>query len=233
MERSILKILAVVALLVVVFAVTGAFALFRALQPRQVACGLPGLRNAAPHYLAVEAMPTTQPNVWNRAVGAYGEPPREQAIDDLDLPSSWAPCDENKPVPAEYAVRYVGEAWFAALKMQNELARSRYIESGGIPMDPRCLPYMKAVVRSDVPIGYRNLGKDEGGYGVTTEDLEAVPYFDHVVSLWKDLAAETDLTLPPVGSEMSAWAVAYFDKREALEKRAPSDKDCLPLDATP
>jgi len=206
---------------------------FLAAAPLHGGCGLPRMRAAAPSYFAVEAMPTSQPNVWTRAVGDYLAPPRDQAIMDLDSPIDWAPCEEKKdPVPAEYAVRYVGEAWKAALSAQNYVARLSYIKAGEIPMDPRCLAVATADVRTEVTTGFHNLGADEAMTGVRASDLEAVPYFQHVLSLYMTLATQTNLTLPPVGSEMAGWTVRYFDEKDAAEKRAPADKMCLPLDTT-
>ncbi len=225
-----MKLLAATGLL----AVIGASALYLAEGPRHPACGAAAMRAAAPSYLAVEAMPTTQTNVWTRAVGAYSSPPREAAIEDLALPSSWAPCDEKKAVsvPAEYAARYVGEAWYTALRAQNQVARLQYITSGSIPADRRCLPFTQADVRTTITTGYANLGADEASTGVRTQDLKAVPYFEHVLSLWKALAAKMDMTLPPVGSETAGWSERYFDQARAAKKQAPVDKDCYALPST-
>ena len=186
-------------------------------------CGVSQLRANAPRLFAIEAMPTTVQNVIGPSGGDAGiDAPREKALLEIDAPHTCPDDSDTK----QQAVSGTARTWTNAINIQTQLGYIRGVASGQISKDflgnptRPCLSLMKAKLRidflSDWPMFSPVVGKA----------LTATPYWTHVLALWRGLAPQVGVSLPPLVRNDSTAFNHYNALYLAAKAHLPDGVQC-------
>jgi hypothetical protein len=187
-------------------------------------CGFHQIRVDAPKLLAVEALPTTYENT------TAADAPRRQ----IPVLSPEACPDDSEAKQIATQIAY--PLWIDGIRAQDDLATYRFIISGHVQGESTaCKTLYRDTLRYNALSvwGFPGAKWFSSPYMTGAQKraqlhaLAVAPYFEsHVVPLWKSVAKELGITLPPIGASHNSEVEILFKKISAERSHLPDGVSC-------
>jgi hypothetical protein len=187
-------------------------------------CGFHQIQVDAPKILAFEALPLTYENTTDLKA-----PRRNISV----LAPEECPDDT---VAKQVATDIVYPLWMDGIRAQNDLARYRFILAGRVQGEsPQCKALYRDRLRYNALMVWGFVGAKwfSSPYLTSAEKrarlhaLAAAPYFEsHVVPMWKSLAAQLGLVLPPIEKRNDAEITRLDKKIDSEHAHLPDGVSC-------
>lgn len=183
-------------------------------------CGDAAFAQFATNARKIEAIPLTPKNV---AIYKGEAGPRSGG----EYAGMVQSCPDDSLVKS-MALDTLMRFWSEAISVQDDLAAANLVKLGSTFDDAACAPLMLSSVRFKVGFRWdRPIGNSVSGPAVAAKMVSS-PYYNHIRSMWADVARQVGMTLPPLSTSLNG-RINYFKytkEGKILQAHLPAGAHC-------